>query len=59
MGNSQDTHRAYVRMKNAQEKSQRHPAFSDYKQDAKEKEIEYLKAQLEEERDNQRYRSNW
>lgn len=59
MANSQDTHRAYVKMKNAQEKSQRSPAFPDYKEKAKEAELDYVKAQLEEERDKAKYGRGW
>lgn len=54
MATSQDTHKAYVEMKNAQEKAKRNPYFNDYKEKAKDKEIEYLKTQLEEEKSNKR-----
>ncbi len=58
MGNSQDTHRAYVKMRNAQEKV-KNGNYPSNQEKAKEAEINYLKAQLEQERDNQRYKSNW
>lgn len=43
-------------MREAQEKSQRNPAFSDYKEKAQEAELKYIKAQLEEERTKNQYR---
>lgn len=58
MATEQDTHRAYVKMRNDQEKAARNPYFSDYKEKAKDSEMEYLKAQLEEEK-SKNQRSSW
>lgn len=40
-------HRAYVKLKNAQEKAKRNPYFSDLKDKVKDAEINYLKAKEE------------
>lgn len=40
----QTEHRAYVKMKDAQEKAKRNPYFSDLKEKAKDAEIEWYKA---------------
>jgi len=46
----QTEHAAYVKMRNAQDKVKRNPAFSDYKEEAKDAEIEWYKAKEEEAR---------
>jgi hypothetical protein len=44
----QTEHRAYVKMKNAQEKAKRNPYFTDLKEKAKDAEIEWYKAKEKE-----------
>lgn len=44
----QTEHRAYVKLKNAEDKVKRNPYFSSYKEDVKDAQIEYLKALREE-----------
>jgi hypothetical protein len=54
----QTEHRAYVEMKNAQEKAKRNPSFSDYKEEAKDAELKWHKAK-EEERKNEELSKQW
>jgi type III secretory pathway component EscR len=42
------SHEAYKKMREAQKKVERNPYFTDYKKEAKDAEIEYLKKQIEE-----------
>lgn len=55
----QTEHRAYVKMKEAQEKSKRNPYFSDYKEKAKDAEIEWHKAKEEEKREEELSKKIW
>jgi len=55
----QTEHRAYVKMKEAQEKSERNPYFSDYKEKAKDAEIEWHKAKEEEKREEELSKKIW
>ena len=52
-------HRAYVEMKEAQDKVKRNPAFSDYKEDAKDAEINWYKAKEEEARNEKLANEIW
>lgn len=53
------SHEAYKKMRNAQEKAKRNPYFSDYKRDAKDAEIEYLKKEIEEKEAEERSIKFW
>lgn len=55
----QTEHRAYVKMKEAQEKAKRNPYFSDYKEKAKDAEIEWHKAKEEEKREEELSKKIW
>ena len=53
------SHEAYKTMREAQKKVQRNPYFSDYKKEAKQAEIEYLKKEIEERESEERSIQFW
>jgi hypothetical protein len=55
----QTEHRAYVKMRNAQEKARRNPSFSDYKDEAKKAELNWYKAKEEERKDEELSKQIW
>lgn len=55
----QEEHRAFVKMKDAQEKAKRNPYFSDLKEKAKFAEIEYLKAKERDQRNDDLEKKLW
>lgn len=55
----QTEHRAYVKMKEAQEKSQRSPSYSSYKEEAKDAELEWYKAKEKEREEEDLSRQIW